>query len=439
VSVIVPFFGDRTSAELLLVRLRGLKLAHGDEILVLDNTDGRHLASETAGPTPRVVAAQVQRSAYAARNEGIELARNDWVLLLDADCRPPADLLDRYFRRRVASNCGAVAGGIRGARGQSSLAARYGRARELLGLQGARDHPHLPAAVTANLLLRRSAWSDVGGFSEGMRASGADTELSWRIQEAGWSLCFDEEAQIEHEHRDSVPALLRQVARNSAGVAWLQRVRPGTLRRPRLSSGLARAAVGAAGFLLSGRPERASFKLLDGLVIMTENVGRLADNTPPYSPPTGSGAATVLVLDSFPEAAEIGSLTTLTERHPGLLVEAQRRADRPAWREARGLPTRFWEDDGAARRIADTVWLIANHPLRCLEDRRMRERSGAKAELRALAPAVRRLAQCNGRPTVLGGSGMEAARVAALLGSEVSEVESGGPGYRRAGEEADLE
>src|SRR5688572_16509156 len=125
VSTVVPFAGSTEEAEELLAGLARLRLNHpDDELLVVDNQPGG--AVPPGGPA-RVVADATEASSYFARNRGVEEAGNDWVLFCDADCRPPADLVDRLFAEPIPDTCGIVAGGVVSAPGQPELAARYAR------------------------------------------------------------------------------------------------------------------------------------------------------------------------------------------------------------------------------------------------------------------------------------------------------------------------
>src|SRR5512146_2181460 len=100
-----------------------LRLRPGDELVLADNTiDG--VAAEAAGSEVRVVAAQLERSSYHARNAGAEAARCDWLLYMDADCVPAPDLLDVYFATAIPDDCGWIAGGVRPADGQTATVAR---------------------------------------------------------------------------------------------------------------------------------------------------------------------------------------------------------------------------------------------------------------------------------------------------------------------------
>ena len=347
VTVVVPFLGSHAEGEALLAGLRSLRLGEGDELLVADN--GGVLAQGEAAaldePAPfRVLPAPDERSSYYARNVAADAARNEWLLFLDADTQPPPSLLDDYFREPVPDRCGAVAGGVVAARGQRSLVARYAASRRYLSQAAHLRDVHRPYAITANLLVRRAAWEQVGGFFEGLR-SGGDQDFCWRIQDAGWTLEYREPAAVEHRHRERVRPLLRQMARYSAAIAWMERRAPGSSPRPPVARRLARSAAGAAAWAAAGRRERAAFKLLDGAVVLAEGAGYLLSNDAPAA--AAPRAATGLLVDEFPTAAA----AELARSLPGpVAIEAARRPERPDRAAAGGLRARYAEDDGILRR-----------------------------------------------------------------------------------------
>ena len=327
VSVIVPFLGSAAAGAELRAALAELRLRDGDEVIVVDNTPGRPLLDGA-------VHAPEQRSSYYARNVGADHAKNDWLLFVDSDCRPLPNLIDAYFAERIEPRCGAVAGRVMGLPGQDALVARYARSRGHLSQTAHLRDAHLPFAITANLLVRRAAFDDVGGFYEHLR-SGGDQDLSWRLQYAGWSLAYRDAAAVGHAHRETMTALARQSARYAAAAAWMERHQPGSSPRPRLSR-LGRVAAGTVAWTLAGRPERAKFKALDGVVIVAEAAGWLFGNAAPQAiQPRGEP----VFVDEFP----VGEVA-------GTWVQARRRPQRPERRFARGKAVFYAEDVGFARR-----------------------------------------------------------------------------------------
>ena len=103
-------------------------------------------------------------------------------------------------------------------------------------------------AATGNLLVRRAAFEEVGGFADGIR-SGGDVDLCWRLQDAGWELERRPEATVEHHHRDDLGSFLAMVARYGAGSRWLNERRPGAAPRWPLATGLLGSARDIAAHL----------------------------------------------------------------------------------------------------------------------------------------------------------------------------------------------
>ena len=424
VSVIVPFAGDAAAARALESELAGLRRAEGDELIVVDNRpEGADPLALGGGIA--VIAATSEQSAYHARNVGAGRAANEWLLFVDADCGLPPTLLDDYFAAPVARNCGAVAGEVRGA-DDRSRAARYASSRGHLSQETNRRHPYRQFGVTANLLVRREAWRDVGGFAEGIR-SGGDADLCWRLQDAGWALEHSELAAVEHHHRRTLRALVRQALGYGAGRAWLDRRHRGASPRPKALGRLARCAGGAAVWTVTAHPERALFKLYDAAVVAAESAGYLLHNRAQRA---GRAAATQVVLmrDIFPRPYETfvtGEARALRRLGVPVRFEASARPPGPV-APARDLDVAYIEDDGILERHAALARLVLRHPLRCARDRMGRRHfreEDAVRSLWVLAPMARRIERGGERHLHVHFAGpiaLDALRFGRLLGTTYS-------------------
>lgn len=383
VTVIVPFAGEVQDAASTLSGLAGLRRRPGDEVIVADNTLDGSFPAAAAGI--EVVRATHERSSYHARNAGAERARNDWLLFMDADCRPSPSLLEDYFEPPPHAECGLVAGAVRPVPEQTGFAPRYARSRAQLQedwhAQVRPGWPH-PAGITGNLLIRAVAWRELGGFHEGI-ASGGDIELSWRLQDAGWRFERRPQASVEHAHVESLAAMARQAGRHGAGRRWVNRRYPGAFKRPPLGRPLARCAAGVVLWSLTGRFERALFKAADARWIWSGFRGYVfGDNAAVRS---SSSAGHALLLDSFPGPRDAPPVS-------GARVEALIRPPRVDRALARSVEIRYAEDDPPAARAWCLLRLGCTRPLRFARVvRRRRERASSLA---ALAPVAVRVGAC---------------------------------------------
>jgi hypothetical protein len=423
VSVVMPFAGSAAAGAAALRVLEGLATGPADELILVDNR-GTVAPSETV----RVITATAEHSPAHARNAGAEQAGGAWLLFLDADVEVPPDLLDRYFAAPIAATVGALAGAVSSAEVPvaGGLASSYGAAKSFLNQDVHLDHPFMPRAVAANLLVRRAAFEQIGGFFEGVRAA-EDTDFSWRLQRAGWTLAGAPEAAVAHRYRTSVRALRRQWRGYAAGRAWLARRYDGFTPEPALARAAGRVLhhrsiappprpTAPSPSAPPSRGERAARLALDA-VLGVEELAGLALSNRPHRPPTGP-ARVVLVADRFPTRGD--PLTDYALTLSGARVEAAARPEAVERAAARRLTIDYREDDGSLTHATAVVRLAVRHPLRCLADV-WRRLPGAPG-LAAIAPAVLRLRRDGGaRVRPLGGNAAAslAERLAALAGREL--------------------
>jgi N-acetylglucosaminyl-diphospho-decaprenol L-rhamnosyltransferase len=57
----------------------------------------------------------------------------------------------------------------------------------------------VPWAIAAFLLVRRSAWDQIGGFDERQWMYAEDLDLGWRLRKAGWATRYEPRAVVDHE------------------------------------------------------------------------------------------------------------------------------------------------------------------------------------------------------------------------------------------------
>lgn len=284
VSVVVPFQGSEETAGRLAEVLNRLELRGQDELIIADNpTDaGNRPGTPQKWGVPgrigerSVVVADGERSSYHARNVGAAAARGEWLLFIDSDCVPDPGILDAYFRAPPGEDVGALAGAVTTDPDQDAFLARYAKDRNFLD-QDVGLHTAGEAAATANLMVRRTAFEELGGFAEGIR-SGGDVDFCRRLLAAGWRIERRAEAAVHHIHRESLGDLLGSIARYAAGARWLNERYPGTAPRWPLGHGLALCARDIALDLARLRFERAAFRGVDALGMFAHVIGYSRSN-----------------------------------------------------------------------------------------------------------------------------------------------------------------
>ena len=442
ISVVMPFAGRAPRRPPRWTLLAALHTRVGDELLFVDNARTPVTGAPEAVTVIRAVA---EHSPAYARNAGAERAGNDWILFLDADTRAPAELLDAYFAAGPPrDDVGALAGEVVAAGAATSVAARYGAARGFLSQAAHLAHPYRPRAVAANLLVRRTAFWQVGGFYEGVRAA-EDTDFSWRLQQAGWRLELRPGARVEHVYRSTVRDLRRQWRGYAAGRAWLGRRYEGFAPEPALRrvlrgragapgpwpeperwaeprpppvAGRSRGAAGAApsptgGPQSPGAPPRPSgssapaISLLDGVLAVEELIGFLLSNQPRRR----AGERPASSSSSSPTASPPRTTRSSSSRGRSTASGSRRPRGRhgSSPEAARALRIDYREDDGTAARAVALARLGVRHPVRTTRALRSGEPG-----LAGLAPAALRLTHDrDARLQALGGG--EAERTAAAL------------------------
>jgi N-acetylglucosaminyl-diphospho-decaprenol L-rhamnosyltransferase len=196
-------------------------------IVVIDNesTDDSVAVAEAAGVE---VLRRRNDSLAAAVNAGARLMRGEVFAVMNPDVL----LEDHASVARLAEHfgvpsLGAVAPALRlpagtlqdSARAVPSpgqLAFRRLMGRELGAVRS--DEPvDVDWVVAAFMLVRRSAFEDVGGFDESYRLYFEDVDFCVRLWSAGWSVRLDPTIVVRHEHQAA--------SRRKLGRAFRQHVR----------------------------------------------------------------------------------------------------------------------------------------------------------------------------------------------------------------------
>jgi N-acetylglucosaminyl-diphospho-decaprenol L-rhamnosyltransferase len=297
-SVIVVSYDAREHLERCLETVAG----RGLDVIVVDNasSDGSPELVRDRFPDVRLVELPENVGFGAANNAGFEVARGEWLLLLNSDAWPVGDGIERLvaFARgrpragavgpRLVRPSGELELSVRGFPTVWRLATEYlflrrlaPRTRALNAFYAARfDHRSEREAeflVAAALLLRREAVAEVGGFDPDFFMFDEETDLCYRLRAAGWQVVFTPQAEFVHVgggssarerpalYREQLRSHLRFLAKHRGAASaerarwmlvWAMRLRTLILRgeRAEISREAARWLVTAAAETLIAEP-----------------------------------------------------------------------------------------------------------------------------------------------------------------------------------------
>lgn len=200
--------------------------------------DGRVTVDD--GSTPPIAAATVRLAVNsgpaAARNEGRRLVDTELIAFVDSDVEllgsaglsdgsddgdaDGSSWLDALLPHFDDPAVGLVAPRVLGGQ-HTSLDLGDETARIRVGSRVG----YVPAAA---VLVRATAFDDVGGFDEGLRF-GEDVDFVWRLDAAGWSCRYEPASTVWHTPRSTWAERLRQQIGYGSSAAPLAVRHPGAL------------------------------------------------------------------------------------------------------------------------------------------------------------------------------------------------------------------
>jgi hypothetical protein len=271
----------------VVFRLEKIEYQDGDELIIAWNSADSIPQVQSTAPL-RVLPAVAEAGSYYARNVAVRASHNSRLLFIDGDCWPAADILGAYFGSGEHGDAGIIAGKIDAVPAETAVE-RYAVSREHLNQEKTLAARPLAYGQTANLLVARSVWDAVGGFTEGINSAG-DADFCWRAQYAGVSLGYEPAAVVLHRHRRSIRDLWEQHVKYGRGWRWSVARYPGATETGPPISATLRAGGRLLATVARGRPERIRFAFLDVVSWTGLCVGWFRSNAAPViRPPESTG------------------------------------------------------------------------------------------------------------------------------------------------------
>jgi cellulose synthase/poly-beta-1,6-N-acetylglucosamine synthase-like glycosyltransferase len=185
------------------------------QIIIADNgsTDG---TQEIIRSFPVEMVIEPKAGSYNARNLALPRASGAIIAFTDSDCVPAPDwlssLIPGFADPRIAG-CGGKIKDFIGTSWVQSYSNRHVLRQDQSLDENTMPHPYI---IGANMAYRSEVFSEIGTF-DGRFISGGDTDMSWRVQQAGYHIKYVSEAVVHHFHRATVAGLYGQYFRYGIG------------------------------------------------------------------------------------------------------------------------------------------------------------------------------------------------------------------------------
>ena len=185
------------------------------QIIIADN-GSTDRTQEIIRSFPVNMVIEPSAGSYNARNLALPRATGSIIAFTDSDCVPEPDWLSRLipgFADLGVAGCGGKIEDFIGTGWVQSYSNGHVLRQDQSLAESTIPHPYI---IGANMAYRREVFSQIGTF-DGRFISGGDTDMSWRVQQAGYQVRYVPEAVVHHFHRATVAGLYGQYFRYGIG------------------------------------------------------------------------------------------------------------------------------------------------------------------------------------------------------------------------------
>lgn len=219
VTVVVVNYGGADDTIECLAGIRALDWpADALDVVVVDNASGGDDVARirAASPDVRVVESKRNLGFAGGCNLGVRHGRGEHIAFVNNDARPEPGFLREAFGALTDPSVGAVAAKVLDWSGErldfvGAALSWYGQAfKTHVGAvdDGSFDDARDVLFGTGSaLVVRRSAFDEVGGFDERYFMFFEDVDLGWRLWLAGYRVRYVPRARVLHKHHASMSKL----------------------------------------------------------------------------------------------------------------------------------------------------------------------------------------------------------------------------------------
>jgi len=209
VSVIIPVYNRpdeiKTCIEGVLSQTYPDELT---EIYVVDNksTDNTREVIKEYSEINLEEENEIQ-SSYAARNTGIKASDGEVIAMIDSDCNPVDEWLEKGIRKMMDSEADLIGGNVEFTFSKKRTASEL--YDSINNMQVESDIKTRGVAKTANLFAKRDVFDKIGLFPKDVK-SGGDVKWTRKATENSLKLVYSEEAKVRHPARRFIPSMKKQ-------------------------------------------------------------------------------------------------------------------------------------------------------------------------------------------------------------------------------------
>ena len=203
-SVIIPAFNASHTIERCLSSLMRQSVKREDYEVIIVDDGSRDGTSDIVKEFPVKYLWQANKGPASARIRGAKEAEGEIVLFTDADCVVQHDWIEEMVRFFDDPEVMAVKGAYKTS--QKSLVARFAQVEFEERFEMLKKVEAIDMVDTYSAAYRKSTFLSLGGFDPSFPvANNEDTELSYRMSEAGYRMIFNPNAIVYHlNHPDSI-------------------------------------------------------------------------------------------------------------------------------------------------------------------------------------------------------------------------------------------
>ena len=197
VSWVVLNWGAEATTRECVASIDAQSAAIEREVIVVDNESTPTSRRGLRDCGARVVALRGNRGFTGGMNAGAYRARGELVVLLNNDTRLPEGWLERALTAMRDPAVAIVGGPTTGEDGGSTLPRvdPVGFVHLTSILQPRRE---VASVDGSHMLVRASAWRELGGFDDDFFAYGEDADLCARAMARGWSILYEPSLEVWH-------------------------------------------------------------------------------------------------------------------------------------------------------------------------------------------------------------------------------------------------